>query len=226
MLKQEAQIRAGVKANEAMVAFKHTDPKVRFPKVEEVLEIWLDEVKDSGLVITGEAIKIKAQEFAQGLGIDENKIKFSNGWLSRFKDRQNLKQVICHGEAASVSPADVALARAEAQEALKGYAPCDIYNMDETGLFFSMPPDRTLASQQMSGTKADKERITVAFCANADGSDIRKPLFIGRAKQPRAFKSLSYKHYGLYYFYNTSAWMQTSIFQMCADCNSNSKIHH
>jgi hypothetical protein len=28
---------------------------------------------------------------------------------------------------------------------LEGYEPCDVYNTDETGLFFNMLPERTLA---------------------------------------------------------------------------------
>jgi hypothetical protein len=157
---------------------------------------------------------MQAREFAKQLNISKDKLKFSNGWLGSAKDRMNLRQVVRHGEAAAVSSDAVALARAEAQKAVTGYELCDIYNMDETGLFFCMPPDRTLASQQLSGIKANKTRITVALCTNADGSDIRKPLFIGHSKKPQCFKGKTAEQLGLYYFHNSSAWMMTSIFQM------------
>jgi hypothetical protein len=31
--------------------------------------------------------------------------------------------------------------------------------MDETGLFYSMPPDRTIASKEISGFKATKQEL-------------------------------------------------------------------
>uniref|UniRef100_A0AAV1TFJ2 DDE-1 domain-containing protein n=1 Tax=Peronospora matthiolae TaxID=2874970 RepID=A0AAV1TFJ2_9STRA len=63
-----------------------------------------------------------------------------------------------------------------------GYAPRDVYNMDETGLFYSMTPDKTIAQQEVEGFKKDKTRITVALTANADGSDKLPPFFIDTPK--------------------------------------------
>jgi hypothetical protein len=40
----------------------------------------------------------------------------------------------------------------------------------------------------MSGVKDDKTRMSLGFCANADGSDKHRPLFIGHNKKPHAFK--------------------------------------
>lgn len=37
----------------------------------------------------------------------------------------------------------------------------DIYNMDETGLYWKMLPDTTLATEQMSGVKKEKSRISI-----------------------------------------------------------------
>ena len=53
--------------------------------------------------------------------------------------------------------------------------------MDETGLFFRLEPNKTLATGPVSGTKKCKQRISVALCANADGSDKLKPLVIGKS---------------------------------------------
>ncbi|GKF59962.1 CENP-B homolog protein 2-like protein, partial [Tanacetum coccineum] len=53
----------------------------------------------------------------------------------------------------------------------------DIFNMDETGLFFRLQPDHSLATMQLEGKKQDKERLTVAICCNEDGSE-KLPLWI------------------------------------------------
>jgi hypothetical protein len=47
----------------------------------------------------------------------------------------------------------------------------DIYNMDETGLFWRMPPSRSLSSINRPGIRKDKSRISIICCVNASGTD-------------------------------------------------------
>ena len=51
------------------------------------------------------------------------------------------------------------------------YNPNDILNMDETGLFWKMSPDRTLATKAASGGKKSKDRVTIALTSNATGTN-------------------------------------------------------
>ena len=59
--------------------------------------------------------------------------------------------------------------------------------MDETGLFWKLLLDRTLASEQLPGGKLHKERILVAFCYNASGTHKLNPWFIYKRRTPRCF---------------------------------------
>jgi hypothetical protein len=43
------------------------------------------------------------------------------------------------------------------------YDLCNVLNMDETGLFWKLTPDRTLVTMPGSGGKKSKDRITLAF---------------------------------------------------------------
>lgn len=67
------------------------------------------------------------------------------------------------------------------------YADCDIYDADETGLFFLLHLATTLASKddERVGTETSKERMTVSVHANTDGSDKRKPPVVGKSHKPR-----------------------------------------
>jgi hypothetical protein len=47
----------------------------------------------------------------------------------------------------------------------------NIYNMDESGLFWKMMPSRGLATQSQAGLKKDKTRISLVFCVNASRTD-------------------------------------------------------
>lgn len=68
-----------------------------------------------------------------------------------------------------------------------------IFNADETDLFFKAPPQNRLKfkNQKCSGGKMTKpmtkQRITVLVAANMSGTLKRKLLVIGKSKNPRCF---------------------------------------
>ena len=74
---------------------------------------------------------------------------------------------------------------------IEGYEEQDIFNLDETGLFYRGLPDKTLnvKGTDCTGGKKSKERITVSLIANAAG-DIEKLLVIGKSAKPRCFRNL------------------------------------
>ena len=77
----------------------------------------------------------------------------------------------------------------------------------------SAPPDWGLASQQMSGKKSSKFRITVGFLCNADGSEKWPIFFIGKSKKPRCFGKITPQQRGFYYRNNKTAWMTSAYFE-------------
>lgn len=140
--------------------------------------------------------------------------------------RYNMKEYCWHGEAASVNLAAVA---AEHQRISKihtkrpveygwkwtvwivGNRETSYYSSDI--LFYNAPPDRGLASKQMSGKKSNRFCITVAFACNADGSEKWPIFYIGKAKQPRCFGKKTPASYGFYYCNNKTAWMTSAYFE-------------
>ncbi|KAG5463055.1 MAG: DDE superfamily endonuclease-domain-containing protein, partial [Olpidium bornovanus] len=94
------------------------------------------------------------------------------------------------------------------------YALCDVYNMDETGVFYCMAPDYTIAQQPIEGRKKDKVRLTLAFTANADGSHKLQPLILGHARQPCCFKRGTAAQLGFYLCSNKKVWMKDLDRQM------------
>ncbi|KAE8913425.1 hypothetical protein PF005_g17746 [Phytophthora fragariae] len=103
-----------------------------------------------------------------------------------------------HGEGGSVNSAALPAQIADLKRRLQGYRLADIYNMDETGLFYKLAPDKTIASRQIEGAKKSKVRVTVALTYNADGSDMREPFIIGHANKPRCFKKKSGSDLGFF----------------------------
>ena len=77
----------------------------------------------------------------------------------------------------------------------------DIYNLNESGLFFRKLPTRTLALKSRKGGKLTKDRVTLNFIVNASGSGCFIQM-IGASKCPRALKNIdTMRHFGIKFFY-------------------------
>lgn len=87
----------------------------------------------------------------------------------------------------------------------------NIYNMDESGLFWRMMPSRGLSSQSQPGLKKDKSRVSLAFATNATGTDRLPVWFIGKSNAPRALRNISVPTVGGQWRWNKKAWMNTVI---------------
>lgn len=128
-------------------------------------------------------------------------------------DRYGLKEMKRHGEAASADPKVVEEERTLQRERLAKYPPRDRFNADECALLGFNVPDRGMATISLSGLKKSKQRITILFCCNADGSEKLPPFFIGKAERPRCFRKKSGKELGFYYRNNKKAWMTAVLFE-------------
>ena len=61
------------------------------------------------------------------------------------------------------------------------YSASEIYNCDETGIYFRALLEGTLGfkNDKLSGSKKSEERLTALLTANMDGSDKLRPFVIG-----------------------------------------------
>jgi len=108
-----------------------------------MMYLWVSKAMGDGILLTGEVLRQKWNRFADLVGVPEDeRLNLSNGWLGRFKGRNGLKEMKRHGEAASANASTVEQERKRIQELIKkyGYELRDIFNMDETGLFYGYVP--------------------------------------------------------------------------------------
>ena len=117
-----------------------------------------------------------------------------------------------HGEAESAPLDTIPADRCKLQEELAAYNPDDIFNCDETALFFRMLPNQTLATKAVRGQKMDKERVTVLLGCNATGTEKLKPFVIGKSTRPRALRGFNMDALSVHYRSNSKAWMRSDLF--------------
>ena len=180
--------------------------------LEAILYEWQHTLDLKGAYISGDILIEKARQIWSSLPryCGQPAPSFSNGWLHRFKQRYNIKQRTHHSEAGSVPE--------EAEEEMKAirtisgqYNEDDIYNMDESGLFWRMPPCQSLSSLSRSGIKKDKAWISIICCVNASGID-RLPIWlIGKSCTPRALRNINISAIGAEWRWNNKAWMNQII---------------
>ena len=183
----------------------------KWPQLEIALGLWVDNALNTKQDINGNVLKVKAAFFAERFSIED--FHQSDGWLGGFKKRHGLHQYKKQGEASS-APSDELIEndRLALQQFLKSYDLEDIWNGDETRLFWKMEPSRVLARGPLSGHKKEKSRVTIFCATNATGTEKMALSFIHKHKTPRAMKNLNYKNLPVYYYWNKKAWMQVSIF--------------
>jgi hypothetical protein len=147
----------------------------------------------TGVGIAGPALKwlAKAYCLTELKYLEDELPAFSNGWFDGFKKQHNLHGYRMHGEASSMLNIDqntIDVQMNQIKEKLQGYETRDIFNFDETGLYFSRSPTRTISSEPVAGNKQDKRRITIGLLCNADGSFRMNPCIIGKFNKPGCFE--------------------------------------
>lgn len=182
----------------------------KYPTVEQALALWIDQATADNYTLSGHIISNKAADFAKRLDIVD--FGGSNGWLDRFKKRYNVQQYTRCGEANSAPLDDLPQYRIDLQNLLAGWDLDNVYNCDETALYWKLEPSKTLARRPLSGTKKAKDRVTVLLACNATGTSKLKPVFIHKFKTPRCMRNIRYDDLPVHYYWNSSAWMQGSIF--------------
>lgn len=180
--------------------------------VDRALLEWFKTARHRDIPLNGPILMEKAKELSQKLNVED--FNASKGWLERWKARENIGFKRMHGEK---KDADTSAAEHWKNNVLPqillDYNPDDIYNADETGMYYRAIPDGTLSfkKETVCGSKKSKDRVTALVTANMSGSDKRRLLVIGKSKDPRCFrgkKSLPVK-----YESNKNSWMTSDIFK-------------
>ncbi|XP_055643599.1 jerky protein homolog-like [Toxorhynchites rutilus septentrionalis] len=144
------------------------------------------------------------------------RFRASYGWLRSFKARNGIRTLTVSGEKLDADIAAVEPFKNKLTEIItsNNYSADDIYNADETALVVKALPSKSLVSfseKTAPGRKSLKERLTITPCSNASGSHKLPLQVLGRAANPRCFKTQGVPD-GIHYFSNKKAWQTSATF--------------
>ncbi|XP_066157788.1 tigger transposable element-derived protein 6-like [Euwallacea fornicatus] len=178
--------------------------------IDKLTYEWFVKARNKNFPISGPIIRSKAKELAEKMGYQD--FRASSGWLEKFRIRHNITFRSISGEAATVNTEHVAIFKNNISVLLKHYEPRNIYNADETGLFFRALPEKTFAlkGEKCAGGKMAKERLTILHCTNM-ASEKEKLLVIGKSARPRCFKKLDLRTLPVTWYSNNKSWMTSNI---------------
>ena len=183
-----------------------------WPILEDILYQWQQGIESRNGLVTGDMLIEKARQIWPQIPDYQNfpAPEFSTGWLHNFKRRYNIRMRKQHGEALSISQS--AVEEMKAIRTVAGeYNEENIFNMDETGLFWRQAPTSGLGTQTRPGRKREKARSTLTVCVNSTGSE-RLPIWIiGTTKKPRSLSGINIDALGGVWRSNKKAWMTTFI---------------
>ncbi|GBN46298.1 Tigger transposable element-derived protein 6 [Araneus ventricosus] len=147
-------------------------------------------MRDKNVHFSGPFIIEKALQFAKALGYE---FRGNNGWLEKFKRIHGIMAKVISGESKGIDDSMKGIENwitETLSKTLKVYKPENIFNADETALFFHSLPQKTLTfkKEKCFGGKRSKARLIVMLGANLTGHQKLEPLIIGRSKNLRCFK--------------------------------------
>ncbi|CAM2105334.1 unnamed protein product [Caretta caretta] len=155
--------------------------------------MWFVQEQQKGIPISGPLIAMQVEKFDRELNDEFSNFKASSGWLWWFQKRHRISQIAVLGEKHSADADAMQPYPVKLREILQaeGYSEEQVYNADETGIYYKMLPDKTLAVRteecKKEGYKQAKHHLTSLFCVNATGKHKVKPLCIGKSRMPQCF---------------------------------------
>ncbi|XP_059940445.1 tigger transposable element-derived protein 1-like [Mesoplodon densirostris] len=187
--------------------------------MERLLRVWLEDQSQRNAPLSVTVIQEKAKSLfddlqrEQGESSQTAKFSASKGWFVRFKERHCLP----HFKTNSTAPGKEAVY----PEVLKSiiqegeYTPQQVFNVDETGLYWKRMPERTFISVEEKaepGFKSSKDRLMLLLGGNAAGDFKLKPLLVYHSENPKALEGYSKPNLPVIWRSNKRAWATRSIF--------------
>lgn len=134
--------------------------------------MWFIENHMKATLISWPTLKEQARHFHKELNSEEAIFPAGDGWLNQFKHWPDICQLSIANEIMSTSNDSImkTIFSSQLQNGTVGLADQQIYITDETGFYWCLLPEKTLASSnkhRAPDLRNNKEHLTILACSNA-----------------------------------------------------------
>ncbi|XP_072263547.1 tigger transposable element-derived protein 1-like [Pyxicephalus adspersus] len=195
-------------------------------EMERLLMFWIEDQNQRNMPISLSSVQEKARSLFNDLkaartaseGECNEEFMASKGWFQRFKGRADLHNITIQGEAPS---ADLQAA-SDFSKILQGiideggYLADQIFNANETCLFWKKMPERTYISMEEKsapGYKASKDRLALLVGGNASGDFKLTPLLVHHSLNLKALRNVTKASLPVIWMADKKAWVTAAVFQ-------------
>lgn len=187
--------------------------------MERLLHVWLEDQSQRNMPLSVTTIQEKAKSLFDDLQREQDessqkeKFSASKGWFVRFKERHGLPHFKMNSTAPGNKDAYPEVLQSIIEEG--EYTPQQVFNVDETGLYWKRMPEGTFISVEEKaepGFKSSKDRLMLLLGGNAAGDFKLKPLLVYHSENPRALRGYSKPNLPVIWRSNKNAWATRSIF--------------
>jgi hypothetical protein len=202
--------KSGTKVNAKRISYSRCSAMER---MEKMLSMWIEDQNKCHVPISMLVVQAKARSIYEDLSKDDSAKPFnaSSGWFWNFTKRYNFRTINVSGKTAY---ADTVAAEEFVKElqriiARGGYSPKQIFNINETAVFWKRMPSRTYIPQE---EQTANDRFTLLLGGNAEGDYKLKPVMVYHSENPCALKGYV-KHLLPVHFYSSAkGWLTGSLF--------------
>jgi hypothetical protein len=188
-------------------------------QLDQAVYLWFKQQREKGVPVNGPMLRAKAAQLHDMLKPDrQGQFVASSGWQFRFTKRHSIRQLAETGESASSNTRAAESFIPVLKDVIhkEGYSKDQLFNADETGLYFRMLPKKSLAchfEKSVAGRKKAMDRVTLNLCANASGSIKLAVQLIAKSAKPRCLRNIDMTKLPVRYCNQRKAWMTCTLFK-------------
>uniref|UniRef100_A0A8D1GBG6 HTH CENPB-type domain-containing protein n=1 Tax=Sus scrofa TaxID=9823 RepID=A0A8D1GBG6_PIG len=193
--------------------------------MERLLRVWLEDHGQRNVALSVSVIQEKAKSLfddlqrEQGASSQTETFSASKGWFVRFRGRHCWPHLKMPSTAPGKEDPYPEVLKSIIQEG--EYTPQQVFNVDETGLYWKRMPEGTRLSLEEKTERwvvPSRDRLMLLLGGNAAGDFKLKPLLVYRSENPRALKGYSKPNLPVIWRSNKKAWATRSIFHEWFTC--------
>lgn len=205
------------------LAKRGTVKRAKNELLDDALLLWFNKQRELGTLLTGPILQSQALLLNKQMNGDPT-FSASVGWLHRWKCRHGIRQFSMARERHSLAEMEYASQETSEDENYKkkfmkiileeNLMPDQIYNADETTLFYKLLPDKAI-SQAPNKHKKCEDQVTcmLLVCANASGKHKLPLVFVENTAKPSALKNVHAASLPVVYKSSSCGWMDSAMFK-------------